>query len=64
MAARRRKRFALDTFLRRMTNKETAIHLTGGKLVVPGHAKTDRGIIGLVSRALAKGKARVKAKPE
>jgi hypothetical protein len=38
---------------------ETAIHVLGGHIVVPGHAKTDRGLVGLVQRAIQKGKARV-----
>jgi hypothetical protein len=48
----------------RGTRAELAIHLPGGLLIVPGRAKTDRGIAALVVRALAKGTARVQAKSE
>jgi hypothetical protein len=56
MAAK--KSFA-DKWFESLTDKQTSIYLPGGKLVVPGHAKTDRGIVGLVQRAIQKGKARV-----
>jgi hypothetical protein len=53
-------RFDMDSFFsRKTTSKETAIRLPGGKLIVPGHAKTARGIGGLVVRAIKGGKARV-----
>ncbi len=56
-----KKSFA-DKWFDSLTDKETSIHLPGGRLVVPGHAKTDRGLVGLVQRAIQKGKARVVAK--
>jgi len=47
----------------RGTRAELAIHLPGGLLIVPGRAKTDKGIAALVVLALAKGTARVQPEP-
>jgi hypothetical protein len=41
---------------------ETAFYVEGGKLVVPGHAKTARGRVGLITRAVKAGTLKVKPK--
>jgi hypothetical protein len=47
------------------TAPETAIHVSGGRIVVPGVpgiAKSDKGVALLLTRAIAKGTARVERK--
>jgi hypothetical protein len=57
-----RKRSLTARFWAKGTAPETAIHLPGGRLVVPGHAKSDSAVAKLVAAALAKGSARIEAK--
>jgi hypothetical protein len=45
-----------------MRDKTTVIRLAGGTLVVPGHAKSERGLLQLVSRSILNGTARVERK--
>ena len=60
MAAR--KRFDHKAFVKALTNKETSIRVSGGRIVVPGHAKTDSAVIRLLTKAVFSGTARVESK--
>ena len=60
MAAR--KRFDHKGFVKALTDKTTSIRVPGGRIVVPGHAKTDSAVIQLLTKAVISGNARVEAK--
>ena len=63
MAAR--KRFDHKAFVKALTNKETSIRVSGGRIVVPGHAKTEiLRVIRLLTKAVFSGTARVGGKQE
>ena len=58
-----RKRFDHKAFVMALTDKTTSIRVPGGRIVVPGHAKTDSAVIRFAHRrAVITGTARVESK--
>jgi hypothetical protein len=51
-----------DEFWRKCRNKETTIKLKGGRLIVPGERKTRKGLLTLIVKAIAEGRARIEPK--
>ena len=58
----RRKGFNHKAFVMALTKKETSIRVSGGRIIVPGHAKTDSAVIRLLTKAVISGTARVESK--
>ena len=57
-----RKRFDHKAFVKALTDKTTSIRVSGGRIIVPGHAKTDSAVIRLLTKAVSSGTARVESK--
>jgi hypothetical protein len=60
--AKRKESSVFDDSWRKGANAQTAIHVLGGRIVIPGDGKNDKTIVRLLTAALTKGTVRVESK--